>query len=259
MTQTKTQELLERLEQGVKATFESENYKEWLSVLSKFHNYSYSNTFLIFMQNAEATQVAGYRTWESLGRNVKKGEKAIQILAPATRKEVDEKTGEEHRVLSGFFYVNVFDISQTEGEDLPEIAQKLTTDSKKDYLTKLEAIAKTEGLSVEYTDDMRGNGSYSNMAKRIRIKNGLAPDHQFKTFVHELAHHYTHSSLDEYSVGEVVAESVAYVVSAHLGLDTSDFSFGYVAGWSHTQDTTVLKKVAGVIQKTANKLIQALA
>lgn len=257
MKKTKTQKILERLEQGVQEVFAGEQYQEWLNTLSRFHSYSANNIMLIFLQKRDATRVAGYRTWQSMGRNVKKGEKAIQILAPLIRTEEDEETGEKRKVLCGFRYVNVFDISQTEGEPLPSLTTVLTTDTKTHYLEVLEALAERENIKVVY-EPMRANGSYSSKEKCIRIKDSLAPDHQLKTFMHELAHHYTLTQAENYDMGEVIAESVAYVVSSYIGLDTSDYSFGYIAGWSGSCGTDILKRVAGLVQKTANTLITEL-
>lgn len=259
------QEIMERLEHGVRDMFSSEKFQTWLDVASKFTNYSWSNSMLIMLQNPEASRVAGYRTWQSLGRQVNKGEKGIQILAPLVgkskrTKQLDDGTEEEvtRQFIYGFKYVNVFDVAQTTGKDLPTLVEVITTDTKGAYVKKLERIATEEGITYNYVKGTKSYGSYTPATRTIEIKATIAKDHQVKTWIHELAHHYTHTASQNYSAGEVIAESVAYVVANHIGLDTSNYSFGYVASWSLGKDTTILKSVADTIQKTAKLLIDKL-
>ncbi len=257
----KTKDLMKKLEEGVEQVFRSGNFQEWLKVQQLFYNYSYYNTMLILLQRSNASQVAGYRTWEKLGRYVRKGEKGIAILAPMiTRlKNKDGKT--EETVLNGFKPVHVFDISQTEGEELPEIAVEIMTSSHiaQEMIPKLHEISSEKGIQIVYFQNRpdEAMGYYAPQTNEIGLKEASA-DQQAKTFIHELAHALTHTEEANYQEGELIAEGTAFIVSAHFGLDTSSYSFEYVAAWASRAKKDALKKVARTIQKTANQLIQEL-
>ena len=253
-------ELMQTLENGVREVFSTDRYQEWLNVQSRFHHYSFNNTILILMQKPDATQVAGYKTWKNkFNRQVRKGEKGISILAPMMYKKTKDN-GDEVTVLGGFKYVNVFDVSQTEGDDLPSITNKITTEDHSDILQYLQNYAASKQLNLKtYTTGKRGNGYYNHVENEIGLLDTLALDHKVKTLAHELAHYHTWSEDQPYAEGEMVAESVAYVVCQHIGLDTSDYTFGYVAAWSGKEENVDrLKDVAQQVQKTASILIQAI-
>ncbi len=280
----KVKGLLKQLEAGVKDVFSSEKYMKYLKVMSKFHNYSLNNTLLILMQKPDATLVAGYKAWQTkFKRYVNKGEKGIQILAPATYKtvvemeKIDPETQqpvigedgnpviEKVEVTKPYFKpVYVFDISQTSGEPLPEITTRLTGDVE-NYGTLFESLKQVSPFPIKF-EAIQGktNGYCDPVNKRIAIKNGMSQAQTIKTCIHEIAHAKLHGIKDDNTIQErkdrhteeVEAESIAYVVCSYLGLDTSDYSFGYVAGWSKDRELPELKKSLNTIQKASSKLIQ---
>ena len=285
-TDERLEELTDKLENGIKDLFASERYAEYLSAMSKFHRYSYGNAMLILMQCPHATRVAGYNTWrKSFGRNVKRSEKGICILAPCpSRKYVwqeakDPKTGAtvynkdgspkmETRVITitKFKIATVFDVSQTEGKELPSIGTTRLTGEVTNfryYYDKLLALAPVAVM----VDQVPGqaNGYFSHAEQRIVLRPGLSEIQTIKTLVHEIAHALLH---DPHSVPpeerknrnekEVEAESVAYVVCQHFGIDTSEYSFGYVAGWSKGKELSELKDSLDLIHRTAGEIIAAL-
>ncbi len=252
---------LEKLEKGVEEVFRSETFRNWLDVQTRFHAYSYSNTIMILMQRPRATQVAGFRTWKKMGRHVKKGEKGIMIFAPNQQKlevKTDDGEIEEFYTLRGFRPVYVFDIEQTDGKELPKLVENLQGNSEvaEWLMDRLHGLAEAEGLSVGSCAG-RANGSYNPVDKKIAIKEG-ARDQMAKTFIHEMAHHYSHEPEMDRAQSEVIAEGSAYIVSSHFGLDTGEYSFGYVAGWAVQYDLHALKQTARLIQQTANKIIKGL-
>lgn len=265
------EEITEKLENGVKEVFSGAEYKAYLDFMSKFYNYSVNNTMLIFMQMPEASLVAGYQSWKTkFNRQVRKGEKAIKILAPVPhkmKKEVEDKEGnKEEKEISwtSFRAVNVFDISQTDGEELPSIAKELkgSVDNYKELFAKLENVSP---VPVAFENITSGaNGYFSHIEKRIAIKEGMSEQQTIKTLIHEISHAILHDKETgeeaeaDRRTKEVQAESVAYVVSANLGLDTSDYSFGYVAGWSGGKEAKELTASMEVIKKTAGTIIEAL-
>ncbi len=271
MKNEKVKELFNQLEAGVKEVYESDNYKEMLSVMSKFHNYSANNCILILMQCPNATNVAGYKSWQTnFKRQVKKGEKAIQILAPSKRKymkkEIDEDGNESEveKEYMSFYPTSVFDISQTEGEDLPTICHELKGDV--DGFKKLfDSIKKATTATVSIGQvDGECKGYFSPMKNEIVVKENMEQMQTIKTLIHEVAHSILHCKDGEQekatnNTKEVQAESVAYIVANYLGIDTSDYSFGYVAGWSSGKDIKELRASLDVIQKTANKIISCVA
>lgn len=261
-------EITAQLEQGVKEVFTSDKYIEYLRFMSKFTSYSFNNTMLIFMQKPNASLVAGYKSWQQKGRQVRKGEKGITILAPCPhKKEVEEEDGSTKEVAwTTFRTVKVFDVSQTDGEDLPTgCVQTLTGEVEgfTDLKAKLEEISP---VAVSYEEITGGaNGFYDLEKKRIAIKEGMSEAQTIKTLIHEISHAILHDNETGEEKGadrntkEVQAESVAYTVCSMLGLDTSDYSFGYIAGWSSDKDTKELNKSMEVIRTTAKSFMDQLA
>lgn len=279
----KTDDLLKRLDEGLTELFDSENYRNYLNIMSKFHNYSFNNTLLIAMQNPEASYVAGYSDWKNkFHRQVLKGEKAIKIIAPAPyKKEIvkevqDKLTGETvyektEQVIPAYKAVSVFDISQTEGEELPSIGVNELTGDVDGYDNLIDTIKSISPVPVQYEDISSGaKGFYVSGAKKIVIRNGLEQIQEIKTLIHEIAHALLHDKEGSLVDGvtqdtgwnrktkEVQAESVAYTVCQHLGIDTSDYSFGYIAGWSSGRDKKELKTSMETIRKTTNWLISGI-
>lgn len=264
-------EITKQLEDGVKDLFESDNYKNYLDVMGKFYNYSFNNCLLIAMQKPDATLIAGYKSWQNdFKRQVKKGEKAIKILAPIPhkyKKEVEDKDGnvEEKEIKwTSFKAVSVFDISQTEGEELPTICNKLNHDVK-DYKKILEGIESVSPVGIEYKDiEGEANGYYSHETNSIVVKKEMSETQTLKTLIHEIAHSILHNKDNGVEKGadrftkEIQAESVAYIVCNNLGIDTSDYSFGYIVGWSKGKEMKELSDSMDVIRDTAKDIIESL-
>ena len=286
----KLKEITDRLEQGIKEMFDSERYKEYLRVMSKFHNYSFNNTLLIAMQKPDASLVAGFQSWKNnFKRNVVKGEKGIKILAPspfkikqemekidpATQKPVigaDGKPVKEEKEITipAFKVVSVFDVSQTEGKELPDIAVDMLTGDVERFQDVFAALEKTSPVPIGF-EKIAGNshGYYHLEEKRIAIDEGMSELQTIKTAIHEIAHAKLHdidpNAPKEEQAGrpdrrtrEVQAESVAYAVCQHYGLDTSDYSFGYVAGWSSGRELDELKSSLETIRSTAAEIINSI-
>ena len=279
MKENKIQELTKQLEEGIKDLYNSDKYKDYLDVMSKFHNYSSNNIGLILLQKPDATKVAGFNSWKNnFKRFVNKGEKGIAILAPVAYKktiEVDRidpntkkvilnsdgtKEKERKEIIQNYFrVVYVFDVSQTKGEALPELVTRLT-DEVKGFDDLFLVLKKVSEFPIEYENIKSGaNGYCDPVNKRIAIKEGLGEAQIIKTTIHEIAHSILHSDIKnrekDSSTREVEAESIAYVVSNVLGIDTSSYSFGYVGGWSKDKELTQLKSSLDTIQKTAHDLI----
>ena len=280
----KVKEITARLEQGVQAIFDSDRYKEFLTAMSKFHDYSLNNTILIAMQGGNL--VMGFRQWEKeFDRHVKKGEKGIKIFAPApykvkklvdkidpeTRKPMLDREGkaikeEKEITVPAFKVITVFDISQTEGKEFPDLSVKPLLADVEQYEDFFAALEKASPVPIAFEQITNGaNGYFSLTDKRIAIKEGVSELQAVKTAIHEIAHAKLHdvdlnappeeqNRVDRRS-REVQAESVAYTVCQHFGLDTSDYSFGYVAGWSSGKEMTELKASLETIQATAKELI----
>ena len=280
-------EITDRLETGIQELFENERYKAYLTTMSKFHSYSFNNTLLIAMQGGQL--VAGYNKWrDDFHRNVKKGEKAIKILAPApfkAKKEV-QKLDAQGRPLMGkdgkpvtevqeiqvpaFKIVSVFDVSQTEGEPLPSIGVEELTGSVERYGEFFKALEQTSPVPIGFEDIPGGSHGYYHLTeKRIAIQEGMSELQTLKTAIHEIAHSKLHAidpeapaieqaDRPDSRTREVQAESVAYAVCQHYGLDTSDYSFGYVAGWSSGKDLKELKASLETIRATAHELITTI-
>ena len=269
---TKGKEQLEKaaklLEEGVSEVFKGGRIKEYLDVMSRFYDYSPRNCMLILMQRPDATRVASYRKWQSdFGRQVKKGEKAIRILAPVPRKfttkEIDPDTGQEvehEHKWTGFRAVPVFDVSQTEGEELPSLTSRLTG-GLEGFEAMRDRITEAVPVPVEFDADITANGCYDPVDKAIKVKGGLGEQQTIKTLLHEWAHSLLHADGAEHEgdsrdAKEVQAEGTAYIVCNALGIDASDYSFGYVAGWGG--DEKALFAQMEVIRKTASDMVAAL-
>lgn len=271
-------EITDRLEAGLRELFDSEKYKEYLNVMAKFYNYSLNNTLLIAMQRPDASLIAGYNSWrKDFGRYVKKGEKGIKIFAPApyktfekrvkidpeTRKPVLDENGEPvtevtEVVRNSFRVVNVFDVSQTEGRELPDISVNELTGSVENYEIFVDSLMLLSPVPIDFDDIYSGaKGYFSHVEERIVIQEGMSEVQTVKTAIHEIAHaklHAVNSGKDRHTK-EVEAESVAYTVCQHFGIETSDYSFGYIAGWSADKDATELRNSLETIRSTAAEMI----
>ena len=285
----KLKEITDRLEQGIAELFDSERYREYLKVMSKFHNYSFNNTLLIAMQKPDASLVAGFSAWKNnFGRNVMKGQKGIKIIAPSpfkikqemekidphTQKPVIGKDGkpvteEKEITIPAYKVVSVFDVSQTEGRELPDIAVDELTGDVDRYKDFFAALEKTSPVPIGFEKIEGGaHGYYHLENKRIAIDEGMSQLQTLKTAIHEIAHAKLHdidlnAPKDEQPrvdrrTREVEAESVAYTVCQHYGLDTSDYSFGYVAGWSSGRELAELKSSLETIRSAAAEIINSI-
>ena len=284
----KVKEITDKLEEGLKELFESEKYKSYLSTMSKFHNYSFNNTLLIAMQKPEATLVAGYKAWQkNFERHVNKGEKAIRILAPAPykikeeRDKIDPVTGEmtfdengmpqkeEVEVtIPAFRAVSVFDVSQTDGKPIPKLEAQELLSTVEGYEDFVNAMMFVSPVPIGF-EDIPGDskGYFHTEEKRIAIQENMSESQTLKTMVHEVAHSMLHNKevnqdilapAKDRNTKEVEAESVAYTVCQHFGIDTSDYSFGYIAGWSSGKDMKELKSSLDTIRHTASELITGI-
>jgi antirestriction protein ArdC len=268
MATTTKPEILDRLTQGVAELTTSEAWTQWLDTQRRFHSYSFYNCMLIQLQRPDATRVAGFRTWLSMNRNVRKGERGISILAPIVRrtKVEDERTGEQVVFSSepfGFRTVHVFDVSQTHGTPLQEgPCRRLSGDDPDDAFERLESVAALIGYSVDVVElpgERNGDCAFSD--RSIRVRAGLAPAQMVKTLAHELGHALMHDSFpNSRSLAELEAESVAYVVCDGLGLDSGEYSFGYVATWAGGSDaaTKAITESANRIHHAAKTILSAL-
>ena len=280
-------EITERLEQGVKDIFTSEMYTKYLLTMSKFHNYSFNNTLLIAMQRPDATLVAGYNAWKNkFNRYVKKGEKGIQIIAPAPVKEREERekidkdtgltvlneSGEPEievveRVIPRFRVTTVFDYAQTDGEPLPTLEVNELTARVKDYTLLKEAIEQVSPVPIRF-GEIEGNakGYYSHVDKEICVRADMGESQTIKTMIHEVAHAMLHDSDQMKQRGEekdqltkeTEAESIAFTVCSALGIDTSDYSFPYVASWASGKELKELKDSMDTIRLTAADFLEKL-
>lgn len=289
-TVDRLKEITEHLEQGIKDMFESKEYINYLKIMSKFHRYSLKNTILISMQNPDASFVAGFSSWKNkFGRSVRKGEKGIKIIAPTPRKATKEvpkiDTVSKKPVIGtngkpvtetievqipSFKVVTVFDISQTTGKDLPKIGVDELKGNVEQYKDFFDILKEVSPVPIELEDmQTKAQGYYHLADKRIAVKKGLSELQTLKTTIHEIAHAKLHDidlhSLKEKAkitkdarTREVEAESVAYTVCQYYGLDTSDYSFAYIAGWSKDKDLVELKSSLETIQGAATELISSI-
>lgn len=269
-TPDRTADALKLLEEGIKNLTSSEDWARYLRMQAAFHTYSFSNVQLILAQRPDTTRVAGFKTWEKLGRMVRKGEKAIWILAPRFYKPKDAQptpdgqaeADEAEQMKIYFRAVPVFDISQTEGDELPSLVKKLVGDDDGGAFERLKAFSESRGCPVTVEAIAgRSNGYFAPHENRIVVREGLAPVQACKTLAHEIAHSFLHHDIEIYREHrgdcELEAESVAFVVLHHLGIDASDYSFGYVTGWQGGDDAAIkaLKASAQRIQVTAKAII----
>lgn len=282
-------EITDKLEQGIKELFDSERYKEYLRTMSKFYNYSFNNTLLIAMQKPEATYVAGYTSWQrNFDRQVMKGEKGIKILAPAPYKSQEEREkidpltqkpviGADGKAVTetvevlrpAFKVVSVFDVSQTDGKELPDIIVDELKGTVENYEAFFDALKQESPVAISFLDiPGSAKGFFSPMDCRIVIQAGMSEIQMVKTAIHEIAHAKLHAvNPDEKTAPEdkkdrhtkeVEAESVAYTVCQRYGIETSDYSFGYIAGWSSGKETKELKSSLDTIRKTAAEMIEGI-
>lgn len=259
-------ELLEGLSAGIAELTTSEKWQRYLDVQSKFYRYSPNNVMLLMMQNPYATRVAGYKKWLELGRQVMAKESALRILAPMTYKRDDGLEGEKTSEIRGFKMVPVFDISQTEGPDLPDVVSKLEGLAPEGVFDRLTVFANSIGFRVERPEslDSGANGDTSHSEGRIRVVASNSEAQQTKTLAHEIGHALLHdpesATTKDLTRGlkELEAESAAYVICTVLGMDTSDYSFGYVAGWSGGGPEAIagIKESAGRIQKASTAVLK---
>ena len=286
----KLKEITDRLEQGITELFDSERYREYLRVMSKFHNYSFNNTLLIAMQKPDASLVAGFSAWKNnFGRNVIKGQKGIKIIAPSPYKVKQEMkkidphtqqpiigkdgkpvTEEKEITIPAYKVVSVFDVSQTEGRELPDIVVNELTGDVERYRDFFAALEKTSPVPIGFEQIPGSSHGYYHLEdKRIAIDEGMSEIQTLKTAIHEIAHAKLHDidlnapeneqqpRIDR-RTREVEAESVAYTVCQHYGLDTSDYSFGYVAGWSSGRELSELKSSLETIRSAAAEIINSI-
>lgn len=285
----KVKEITDKLEEGLKELFESEKYKNYLSTMSKFHNYSFNNTLLIALQRPDASLVAGYQAWQkNFNRHVKRGEKGIRILAPAPykikeeRDKLDPVTGEvmldkdgmpqteEVEVkIPAFRAVSVFDVAQTDGEPLPELEAKELLSTVEGYEDFIKAVTYVAPVPISFEDIPGTSKGYFNIGEnRIAVQEGMSESQTLKTMVHETAHSMLHNKevnkedilapAKDRNTKEVEAEGVAFTVCSHFGIDTSEYTFGYIAGWSSGRDMKELKSSLDTIRRTASELITGI-
>ena len=282
-------EITDKLEQGIKELFESERFKEYLRTMSKFYNYSFNNTLLIAMQKPEATYVAGYTSWQrNFDRQVMKGEKGIKILAPAPYKAQEEREkidpltqkpviGADGKAVTetvevlrpAFKVVSVFDVSQTDGKELPDIIVDELKGTVENYEAFFDALKQESPVPISFEDIPGGaKGFFSPVESRVAIQEGMSEIQTVKTAIHEIAHAKLHAFKPDEKAApedkkdrhtkEVEAESVAYTVCQRYGIETSDYSFGYIAGWSSGKETKELKSSLDTIRKTAAEMIEGI-
>ena len=286
--QQRVKEITDKLEEGLKELFESEKYKSYLNTMSKFHNYSFNNTLLIAMQKPEATLVAGYKAWQkNFDRHVNKGEKAIRILAPAPykikeeRDKLDPVTGEllfdengmpqkenVEITIPAFRPVSVFDVSQTDGKPIPELETAELLQTVEGYEDFVKALMEVAPVPIGFEDiPGESKGYFHTEENRIAVQENMSESQTLKTMVHEVAHSMLHNKelnkdidapVKDRNTKEVEAESIAYTVCQHFGIDTSDYSFGYIAGWSSGKEMTELKVSLDTIRRTASELITGI-
>ena len=270
----KVREAVEMLDAGVEEILDGEAFKRYLAFTARFHRYSSNNSLLILVQRPNATRVAGYRKWQGLGRQVRRGEEGLRILAPIFRTIEDEDSGEKTRVLCSFKVVKVFDISQTNpipGSDpLPERPRPKTlrgdSDAARALGRSLLSLCESESVPVSEDDaeldalSPGANGVYSRVEKRILLRSDLSADGRAKTLVHELAHHLLHgdpgATEADRPTFEAEAEGTAYAVLSYFGVDASEYSFAYVARWAGSKE--LVKAALSNIQKTVRRIVEAV-
>ncbi|MBZ5752435.1 ArdC-like ssDNA-binding domain-containing protein [Metabacillus rhizolycopersici] len=260
-------EIKNQLDQGIQEVMTSEKFQEWLKFLTGFHTYSFHNTILIYMQSPKASFIKGFNEWKKDGRFVMKGEKAIKILAPLIRKQKEEenegKKEQENakKVLYGFRYVNVFDLSQTEGKEVPTPDVKMLEGGGEQEKSLLQEWIEKIEIPIIFKDTGEANGYYHLVENYIAIHEGRSTNQQLKTLIHEYSHYLLYAIGAKFEkegsrIKEAQAEAVAYVVMNHFGCDTGTYSFGYIAGWS--QDIDIMKQIGSDIVKCSHQVIEVL-
>ena len=262
------EEIHARLVAGIEGLVSSDEWRAMLEVSARFHNYSFNNQLLIYLQCPEATRVAGYRAWQRLGRQVRKGERGIKILAPCRRHmspvkaEGEQDEAERVEILTGFRVVHVFDVSQTEGDELADVRpRRLTGEVPQQLIDALERRVTDEGFTIRREAIARSaRNGYADFERHLVVlRDDLSGAQAAKTLIHELAHVLLHQDTDlsERDIAEVEAESVAFVVSSSMGLDTSDYSFPYVARWGGG-DAELVAATAGRVVAAARNLLASI-
>ena len=259
-TTTDRSELLATLSEGIAKLTTSDEWQRYLDCQSRFYRYSPNNVMLIAQQRHEATMVAGFNAWKKHGRFVRKGEKAIWILAPMVYKASDDETSEENeRVIRGFKWVPVFDIASTDGADLPTVCQKLTGDDPAGLYSRLADVAHSIGFAVENAE-LPGtvNGDCTHTLHRIRVEITNSPAQRVKTLAHEIGHALLHEECDNRALAELEAESTAFIVMSTFGISSGEYSFGYVATWAGGGDQAIagIKGSCDRIQKAASAILR---
>jgi antirestriction protein ArdC len=260
--QQKRSEQREAIERATRALLSSDGWRAWAETRATFHEYSMGNCMLIAMQRPEATQVAGFNAWKQLGRQVRKGEHGIRIMAPMVvkQRDADGETDDDAETRVVFRTVSVFDVAQTDGEPLPEPpCEPITGDSHERYIEPLKDLARSMGVAVyEYEPNGEAQGFYDVKGRRIVVSDRLAPNGKVRTLVQELAH--AHGVLySDYprADAEVIVETAAYIVCGALGLDTSGESVPYIAGWGEANDVEAIRKHAETVDSIAASIEQA--
>jgi antirestriction protein ArdC len=255
--------ITEQLKEGVRKVCSSQSYQDYLKAMARFHHYSVNNSILIWMQKPDATLVAGYQKWRNeFGRYVCKGEKGIRIFAPIRRKvrvqeEDEEEEDKEKSILKGFRCATVFDISQTEGKELPSFEVDRLHNTVKDYDRFKETLELVSPVPIHiHHIDSTACGYYRTRENDIVITDTISQAQTIKTMVHEITHALLHRDTNaSRNVQEVEAESVAYAVCAHYGIDTSSYSFPYIATWSKDKDIPELCESLSRIRTTVDQII----
>lgn len=253
-------ELIEKLTEGISNLTSSEEWQHYLDFQSRFDRYSFGNVLLIAAQCHEATQVAGFNAWRKLNRIVRKGEKAIWILAPMVYKNADAEDGQDEKVIRGFKFVPVFDVAQTDGEELARVCNRLNGDDPAGHYATLLTVATSLGFTVEdHEFDGSTNGDCNHIEHRIRVEIRNTPAQRLKTLAHEIAHALLHDKFHSRPLAELEAESTAYVVCQALGIDSGDYSFGYLATWAGGGDQAIagIKASCLRIQQSAAMILRA--
>lgn len=268
----KLKDIEEKLLQGVESCLNSDGFKRWLNTMSKFTHYSLNNQLLIALQNPDATHVAAFKKWQAMNRKVKQGEKGIMIIVPYTKKKemtdengstlLDDDGNPITKIYQYFGKGYVFDVSQTEGEELPSICKELMQDVK-DFTDIKDALVNISPVKVFFEDTQSSaKGYYSAAEEKIVIQEGMSELQTIKTLLHEIAHaRLGHGEKDcklTRDEKELQAESVAYSVAAYLNLDTSDYTFEYLSSWSISNDTENLKNQMDSIRTGVIDILDAL-
>jgi antirestriction protein ArdC len=258
---TDRSDLLASLTEGIANLTSSDQWQRYLDCQSRFYRYSANNVMLILTQRHEATRVAGFNAWKKLNRYVRKGEKAIWIVAPMRYAVADNgRADEKKRIIRGFKWMPVFDISSTEGDELPAICKKLSGDDPAGLFAQLIAVAESIGYHVEDAALHAGvNGDCTYALKIIRVEVSNSPAQRVKTLAHELGHAMLHEGGQDRALAEMEAESTAYVVCRALGIDSGGYSFGYVTGWAGDGEQAVTRITASCenIRKAASTILWA--